>query len=146
MTEDFASQVTDDVTRRTRNGLVNVYFRHRTLTPDNVRAKWENHPIRDVPAVGQPVVLPGAGEYGDDARWTVVNESWKPGAVTLLVDYPEAAQRREDLKVKDPKKMTRPELVAECRRLNVNPSGGLSQATMADLRMWVSMNRPRSAK
>lgn len=40
----------------------------------------------------------------------------------------------------DPQTATKPELIAACRRLNVNPRGGLTRASKADLISWVQIN------
>ncbi len=97
-----------------------------------------------------------AGEWkyrsDDDPTWrTKVEHDWDTAVALATVKATELAHRwaqearlrhaaRERMK-KPLKDWTRPELIAECRRLGVTPRGGLTKANRADLEMWVSVNQ-----
>lgn len=231
---DFFQNMDRDNVDKRYHGVVDVYFMHAARTPRNVILKWESHPIRTVPAVGQVFEVPDGA--GATHRWRVTAEEWMiDPAVTLTVEdapvgtatqvtpikyqvsafppdddrarhfsvyiemrrpgsfavvdgfspakyvdadgvwaYPSAADDvparfwhdqataerlahaaatvkagewaemdRARAGRKDPKDMTRPELIAECRRLYITPKGGLTRATRPALENWVRINRPR---
>lgn len=63
-----------------------IYFMHNTLTPQNVRATWDD--AIEIPAVGDTVAL-SCGYMGADVEWTVTAQQWlNPFAVTLLMSGP----------------------------------------------------------
>lgn len=59
-----------------------VYFIHETLTQGNARATWHSE-VEHVPAVGDEVYLPRAGENGTDAVWVVIRRKWTGGSPGL---------------------------------------------------------------
>src|SRR5947209_5940652 len=66
--------------------LTTVYFAHDILTPENVRAKWDD--VTEVPKVGDPVTL-DAGYCGARVEWRVVRQEWlNPQAVVLHMTGP----------------------------------------------------------
>lgn len=89
------------------------------------------------------------------AEWEVIPGFLAKGVVRagLLIENQVTGEARElrdrdelpdgTLWYRDPYTMTRDDLVRECHRLNVHPRGGLSRATLTDLRGWVQINRPK---
>lgn len=86
--EQFFADVARQQHNAVRRGTVTVYFMHRTLTPTNVRATWNDVPVSKVPEQGTVLDMPGAGYMGADARWRVVEQQWlaSNAGVTLFVD------------------------------------------------------------
>lgn len=70
--------------------MITVYFRHRTRTPNNVRAVW--HHALVVPRVGESILITHG--LGSHERWQVVRvEIYNGGqsATVDVVDEPELA-------------------------------------------------------
>lgn len=94
--EQFFDHV-DDVQEQMRaRGIVTVYFQHDTLTPGNVRATWEDHPVAELPKVGDVLVLPHAGFYGSPGHWRVKDVeilASGAGALVTMTDLEEKPRR-----------------------------------------------------
>lgn len=73
---------------RLARGVRTIYFQHDTLTPNNIRATWDDIPVENVPRVGAILALRGFGYDGADGQWKVtrVDENGATSYVVTMTD------------------------------------------------------------